>query len=135
MLDKIDGLANKGIKILVLVVFAIVVYAAVSSSFDGVPGLVKDTKTDLFVGYRENIYETAKCDVRQVSGAWVILCHPDGQLAGGLFEVDVDSGFLYALNGKAQTHAERIGVGVKVKRDGGVDPSEALKLFEPDVDS
>ncbi|CAK2827855.1 conserved hypothetical protein [Vibrio crassostreae] len=133
MIDKINGLANKGIKLWVWAVLVIVAYAVISSFFDSTPSPVKDAKTDLFLGYHESIYETARCDIKEINDSWVILCNPDGQATGGLFEVDAESGLIYALNGKAQTHAARIGINAKVKRNGNVDPHEALEQFKSDI--
>ena len=133
MIDKINGLANKGFKILGLVVLVIIVYEIISSYFDNTPSSVKDVKTDLFLGYHEKIYPTAICSIKEINSSWVILCHPKGQAVGGLFEVDPKSGVLYALNGKAQSHAEVLGIAVEVKRDSNIVPSEAFKEFQLDM--
>jgi hypothetical protein len=133
MIDKINGLANKGFKLWFWVVLVIVGYAVISSFFDSTPKLVKDAKTDLFLGYHENIYDTVKCDIKEINDSWVILCHPDGYAIGGLFEVDTENGFIYALNGKAQTHAEQIGIYAQVKRDGNVGAHEAMERFKADI--
>lgn len=133
MIDKINGLANKGLKVWFLAVFVMLV---LYSLFDNTPGSVSDAKTDLFLGYRDNIYPTAQCSHKKIDASWVILCHPEGKSTGGLFEVvDADDGYiLYPLNGKAQSHASKIGLSLSSNRDSKVSVSSALELFKADIE-
>lgn len=127
MLDKINAL---GSKILWLCLAIVVVGVAFTAITDDTPDGVREVKNSLFLGYRESIYPFGQCGIKQVNDAWVILCHPEGRASGGLFEVDGDQ--VYAVNGTAQTHAEKIGFPVLV--GGTVSPDAAFAAFKEEIE-
>ncbi|MBF4432796.1 hypothetical protein EA848_25110, partial [Vibrio anguillarum] len=57
MIDVLNKLASKGLKLWLVVIGIIILYAVISSSFDDTPQQVKDAKTDLFLAYSSSIYE------------------------------------------------------------------------------
>lgn len=136
MINKIEVLINKVGKIWLWVFLAVVVYAVISSAFDNRPESVKNAKTDLFIAYRDNIYDTAKCDTKEIKDTWVILCHPEGKAIGGLFEVvgDGDNYLLYSLNGKAQSHTSKIGFEVPINSSSKIATADVMKLFKDDIE-
>lgn len=124
---------NKLIKVWILVVVLGVGYTVVFSDSDETPKFVIDAKTDLFLAYRENIYDTVKCDIKNSNDSWVVFCHPNGDVTGGVYQVDayndgnIERYKLYAINGKAQTHADKLGLVAKVKHDSNVDLSKVTQ--------
>lgn len=112
---------NKAIKIWIIVAVLAVGYTAIFNESSEKPNFVVDAKTDLFLSYRNNIYETAVCDANESEGSWTIFCHAKDAKSGGLYEVteklesQTTTYNIYAANGKAQTHAKDLGLPVKLK--------------------
>lgn len=108
-MNKLAYLYGKFTKAFFFVLALVFVYIVLTSMLDNTPSQVKDAKTNLFLGYRAHIYETAECDVNNADDNWTIFCHPKGKDTGGLFGVDKD-GSIHALNGTAQTHLVELGI-------------------------
>lgn len=129
MIDKINNLSNIGLRIVLLIFVVLIGWQAFT---DDTPVGVKAAEDQLFLGYREHIYDSARCENGQFSGVWVIFCHPDGSETGGIFEVtDTSENFkLAALNGKAQQHAETLGIDAPPNHDSTIGAAEVIQTFK-----
>ncbi|MGI2002013.1 hypothetical protein [Shewanella frigidimarina] len=134
-----SSLVNKGMKIWLAVIAAVVVYAVIVSAFDSTPQPVRDAKSALYLEYR-NIYQQSVCDSLELENTWYILCHPSELAAGGLFEVhfsDIDSHSyeLSAANGKGQQHAEIFkDLQVILNKTSIIHPSDVMMVFKTEIE-
>lgn len=131
-MDFLNKLANKGLKMWLIVVAAIILFAVISSALDSTPKAITEAKDELFNGYYDaNIYENTSCKSAQIGEDWVILCERiGGESNRGIFEVkllDNDEYVIYAVNGSAKTHAGRMGKPFDFNRQTTVDIAEVKK--------
>lgn len=132
MIDVLNKLASKGLKLWLVVIGVIIVFAVISTSFNNVPPAVSKAKDLLFNGYYDaNIYEDTSCRTAEFGSDWVILCERiGGESNQGIYEVKVISEgkyIIYAVNGSAKTHAGRMGMNIDFNRESKIDISEVKK--------
>ena len=128
IINKISALSSKGFKATLAIALVLVIWTGIT---DDRPQYVRDAQTDLFLGYHEHIYQNLHCESLEADDDWVVFCHPRDHYTGGLFHV-VEGGrdyALYALNGKAQTHAGKIGL-YAPPHSITAGPSELIEMFK-----
>ena len=93
---------------------------------------------DLTFYYITYIYKPVKCDAEEINDNWFVFCHPPLTKIGGLYLVKFKpdcSYTLYAVNGKAKTHAKKGDIAVPIyipelkKMTGLDDISKILEEF------
>lgn len=98
---------------------------------DNTPSFIKDAETDLMLAYRDAGYSHS-CRTTAVKTTWVVFCSIDDKKTGGLYEIEkreageYPSYNIFAINGKAQQHAERLELPINVKYNSDVDINEIV---------
>ena len=97
---------------------------------------VVDYLTLYYINHR--IYKPVDCEAEEINDNWFVFCHPPLTKIGGLYLVKFKpdcSYTLFAVNGKAKSHAEKGGIAIPIyipalKRMTGLDDiSKILEEF------
>ena len=104
------------------------------------PKKVANEMVDTLILYylKHKIYDPVVCDKKKINENWFIFCHPVGVHIGGLYLLRCDNSgryIIYAVNGKAKTHAKR-GLpaepiyDLELEKLVGLDTFQIMKKFE-----
>ncbi len=125
--DKVNRITNKLFKYWFVLILAIVGIAFLRSG--ETPQEVSAAQSEIWNAYKgTGVYSKLACRSGQVGANWLVLCETGGN--NGLYEVDIQSEgrfVIYAVNGTAKTHAEKMGKPYHFNRDSSVDIGQALK--------